>query len=152
MTDIQIIDASLQHTAVVHERVPVGELKAFFARAFGMTMGVMRAQRVAPVGPPFSLYHGMPGETVDVEAGFPVSSPISDAEGVTAGTLPGGKVVEAVHIGPYETLADTYAEVQRWMGEHELTPADEMWECYLSDPQQEPDSAKWRTLVMVPTA
>ncbi|EWT03635.1 AraC family transcriptional regulator [Intrasporangium oryzae NRRL B-24470] len=152
MTDIQIIDAKLQHTAVVRERVPMDELKDFFARAYGMTMGVMRAQRVAPVGPPFGLYHGMPGETVDVEAGFPVSSPITDAEGVTAGTLPGGTVVEAVHIGPYEKLADTYAEVEQWMVEHELTPGDEMWECYLSDPQREPDPATWRTLVMVPTA
>ena len=152
MTDIQIIEAHEQHTAVVREQVPMDALKGFFDRVFGTTMGVIRAQRVAPVGPPFARYHGMPGETVDVEAGFPVSSPVTDADGVVAGTLPGGRVVEAVHVGPYEGLADTYGEVQRWMAERDLTPGRDMWECYLSDPQAEPDPATWRTLVVVPIA
>lgn len=150
MTEIQIVDAPLQHTAVLRERVPMAEMTAFFARAFHETMAAMRAQRVAPVGPPFGKYYGMPTETVDVEAGFPVSAPITDAGDVTAGTLPGGQVVEAVHIGPYEKLADTYAEAQRWMVERELKPGEVMWECYLSDPEAEPDPATWRTLVMIP--
>jgi AraC family transcriptional regulator len=38
------------------------------------------------------------------------------------------------------------------MGEHSLTPSDEMWEVYLSDPQTEPDPATWRTQIFWPVA
>jgi effector-binding domain-containing protein len=152
MSDIQIIEAHEQHTAVVHQRVPVADLPAFFERAYAQVLEVVRTQRIAPVGPPFALYHGLPEETVDIEAGFPVSSPVAAADDVVPGSLPGGEAVEAVHVGPYEKLADTYAEVERWMAEHDLRSGTDMWESYLTDPRSEPDPAHWRTLVVVPTA
>jgi effector-binding domain-containing protein len=152
MTEIRIVDVPEQHTAVVREQVPMGELTAFFGRAFEAALHIVRAQRAVPVGPPFGAYHGPPGETVDVEAGFPVASPIEDAEGVVASTLPGGRVVEAVHVGPYDTMVGTYAEVEAWMADHGLEPGPLMWESYLTDPGDEPDPATWRTLIVWPTA
>ncbi|WP_404391389.1 GyrI-like domain-containing protein [Humibacillus xanthopallidus] len=115
MTEIRIVDVPEQHTAVVREKVPMAELTSFFGRAFEAALHAVRAQRAVPVGPPFGAYHGPPGETVDVEAGFPVASPIEDAQGVVASTLPGGRVVEAVHVGPYDTMVGTYAEIEAWM-------------------------------------
>ena len=151
MTEIRIVDAPEQHTAVVHEQVPMAELKDFFARAFEAAMHAIRTQRAVPVGPPFGTYLGPPGETVDVEAGFPVATPIEDADGVVASTLPGGQVVEAVHIGPYDTMETTYAEIAAWMAAQGLRPGPVMWESYLTDPGNEPDPATWRTLIVWPT-
>ena len=152
MSDIHVIHTAAQHTAVVHAQVPVQDLPAFFQRAYGQVLEAVRAQRAAPVGPPFAMYHGMPGATVDVEAGFPVSAEVPASGEVVPGTLPAGEAVEAVHVGPYDRLADTYADVQAWMAEHHLSSGADMWESYLSDPQSEPDSSRWRTLVVVPTA
>ncbi|HET8988820.1 MAG TPA: GyrI-like domain-containing protein [Humibacillus sp.] len=152
MTEIRIVDVPEQHTAVVHEQVPMAELKDFFARAYEAAMHVIRTQRTVPVGPPFGAYHGPPGETVDIEAGFPVATPIEDAEGVVASTLPGGPAVEAVHVGPYETMVGTYGEVEAWMADRDLRPGPVMWESYLTDPADEPDPATWRTLIVWPTA
>ena len=152
MTEIRIVDLTEQHTAVVRERVPMAELSSFFARAFETTMRAIRAQRVVPVGPPFGAYHGPPGETVDVEAGFPVASPVSDADGVTASSLPGGPAVEALHVGPYDTMTRTYAEIEAWMAEHGTMATSFMWESYLTDPGDEPDPSTWRTLIVWPTA
>ncbi len=56
-------------------------------------------------GPPVALYHGRPGDTVDVEAGFPVAAQVAPDGEVEPGELPGGPAVEMVHEGPYETLA-----------------------------------------------
>lgn len=150
MTEIRLVDHVEQPTAVVHEHVPTADLPAFFHRAFEATARVAAAQGVPVVGPPFGLYHGMPGATVDVEAGFPVARPVTAAEGVTPASLPAGPVAEAVHVGPYETLADTYGEVQRWLAEQGHRPAGLLWEAYLSDPQAEPDPSTWRTQVHVP--
>ncbi|WP_076260202.1 GyrI-like domain-containing protein [Intrasporangium flavum] len=152
MSDIHVVRTTAQHTAVVRAQVPVQDLPAFFERAYGEVLAAVRAHRAVPVGPPFALYHGMPGATVDLEAGFPVSTEVPASGEVVPGTLPAGEAVEAVHVGPYDRLRDTYADVERWMAEHHLTPAAQMWESYLSDPQREPDPAGWRTLVVVPTA
>jgi effector-binding domain-containing protein len=66
--------------------------------------------------------------------------------------LPGGQIVEAVHVGPYDTMALTYADIERFFAAKGLTPGDVMWESYLSDPGTQPDPATWRTLISWPRA
>jgi effector-binding domain-containing protein len=150
MTEITMTEHQPQTTAVVRERVPVKDLPQFFGQALHRAMQAAQAQGRHPVGPPFSLYHGMPTNAVDVEAGFPVDGPISAAHGVTPSELPAGQVVEAMHVGPYDTLPQTYEEVGAYMNERGLSPSSDMWEVYLSDPEREPDPATWRTQVFWP--
>jgi effector-binding domain-containing protein len=87
---------------------------------------------------------------VDVEAGFPVAVPVRSDGTVQAGALPAGRVVQADHLGSYDSLRETYEAIERWMGEHGLEPADEMWEVYLSGPETDSDPASWRTHVVWP--
>ena len=150
MTEIRMSEHPPQTTAAVRERVPVNELPEFFGRALHQAMAAVHEQGRQPQGPPFSLYHGMPTDTVDVEAGFPVDGPITAVDGVTPGSLPGGRVVEATHLGPYDELPQTYEEIIAYMKEQGLTPSSDMWEVYLSDPEQEPDPATWRTQIFWP--
>jgi effector-binding domain-containing protein len=150
MSDIRITEHNEQATAGVRQTVPMTELTEFFGRAFGATMAALEASGIHPAGPPFGKYYGMPAETVDVEAGFPVATAFGGSGDVVAGTLPAGRVVEAVHVGPYDTLETTYAEVQRFMDDKGLTAGPVMWENYLSDPEREPDPATWRTQICWP--
>ena len=150
MTEIRMTEHQAQLTAVVRERVPVKDLPQFFARALHQALEAMQSQGHHPVGPPFSLYHGMPTDAVDVEAGFPVDGLITAVDGVAPGSLPAGRVVEATHVGPYDTLPQTYEEITGYMKEQGLTPSSDMWESYLSDPAQEPDPATWRTQIFWP--
>ena len=113
-------------------------------------MEAMQAQGVQPAAPPFGKYYGTPTAVVDVEAGFPVTAAIQAAGDVIPGSLPAGKVVEALHVGPYDTMESTYAEMQRYLADTGLTPSTVMWECYLSDPETEPDPATWRTQICWP--
>ena len=64
--------------------------------------------------------------------------------------LPGGRAVVLVHTGPFETLRETYAQLQAWMNEQRVQPATGMWECYLTDPVTEPDPARWQTKIVWP--
>ena len=85
-----------------------------------------------------------------MDAGFPVTSAVEASDEVRASVLPAGRAVEATHIGPYDTLAQTYGEMMRWTAEQGLQPGTDMWEQYLTDPETEPDPAKWRTRVLCP--
>lgn len=150
MTTIQITEHDEQLTAGVRERVPMTELTDFFSRAFQDTMAALQAQGVRPAGAPFGKYYGAPGAVVDVEAGFPVASAIAPAGNVVPGRLPAGRLAEATHIGPYDTMTDTYSEMERFFRDAGLTPDPVMWESYLSDPEAEPDPAQWRTMICWP--
>lgn len=150
MTEIRVTMRDSQPTAGVRERVPMDQLTEFFGRAFQQTAALLEAQGVALAGPPFGKYYGMPTDVVDVEAGFPVTSPIEAAGAVISGSLPGGRVVEAIHVGPYDTMESTYGEVQEYLAQSGLTPGAVMWESYLSDPDAEPDPATWRTQICWP--
>lgn len=151
-TGIRLVQRTEQPTAVVREKVPMNGLPEFFDRAYGAVMAAAQQQGVQLAGPPFGRYLGMPTDTVDVEAGFPVSAPFTASAGVVAGTLPACQAFEATHTGPYDTLTTTYDAIQARMKEEGFRPADSMWEYYLSDPATEPDPATWKTLVVWPVA
>lgn len=150
VNEIRVVETEERPTAVLRAQVPVAELPTFFQKAFGVTWEALQAQGLAPTGPPFALYRGMPAATVDVEAGFPVASPAQPAGEVVPSTLPAGRAVEAMHVGPYDTMEETYGQVEQWMVAERLQPGPVMWESYLSDPQAEPDPATWRTLIHWP--
>ncbi|BDZ63459.1 GyrI-like domain-containing protein [Agromyces mangrovi Wang et al. 2018] len=145
MTEITIAERAPQPTAGIRETVPMDQLPEFFGRAFHATMEAMRAQGVAPAGPPFGKYHGVPGATADVEAGVPVAGAFETAGDVVARELPGGMIASALHVGPYDTLGDTYDAIRRHIVDEGRMPGGIMWECYVSDPEEEPDPATWRT-------
>lgn len=150
MTEIRIVDNVEQPTAVLRERVAMSGLSEFFGRAYSTVAAAMGEQGVQVVGPPFALYHGMPTDTIDVEAGFPAASVVAVGDGVEPGVLPAGRAAEAVHVGSYDTLSQTYDEVVRWVQDQGMQLGPDMWEYYLTDPSTEPDPTSWRTRVVCP--
>lgn len=152
MTTFTVKTIEAQPAAAVRAEVPMAELRSVFDRGFHAVMHTVEAQGVAIAGPPFGFYPRMPGDTVAVIVGFPVAAPITSDGRVEPFNLPGGRVVTGTHVGPYETLGQTYEQLMAWTRAEGLTLAEEMWESYLSDPSSEPDPATWRTLIVWPLA
>lgn len=150
MTTFEIVELREQHAAVVRDELPVHELPSLFDRAFHAVQQALVTQHVAIVGPPFGFYPRMPGDTVAVAAGFPVSAPITPAGEVVPLVLPGGRAVQCVHTGPFDALAQTYDALLGWAASQGIELATRMWESYLTDPSVEPDPATWRTLITWP--
>jgi len=154
MTEIspEIVELEPQHAIALRGDVKVADIPAFFERAFVSSAAAAGAAGIEIVGPPFGYYPDMPTETVAIEAGFPVAGPVEPTGDVQALVLPGGRAVVVTHIGPYETMVETYAQLQAWMERENHQPAAGMWESYLSDPHLEPDPAHWRTKIVWPIA
>ncbi len=151
MLTCQIVALTAQPAVVVRGKVPMGELTDFFGRAFGTTMEFLQKQGVGPSGPPFGFYPSAPGDTVEVCAGFPVAMPLEPSGEVEMMELPGGRAATATHVGPYDTLEQTYHALTAWMADEGVAPATAMWESYVSDPALEPPE-HWRTEIVWPIA
>ena len=115
-----------QTTAVVRERVPVQDLPQFFGQALhrGDAGGPGPGQapgRAAVLALPRHANQRrrrrgrLPGGQADQRR------PRRDAE------RPAGQVVEGMHVGPYDTLPQTYEEVGAYMNERGLSPSSDMW-------------------------
>ena len=149
-TEPRVVALEPVTAAVVRETVPMGELTAYFDRAFAAVMEVTTAQGVAVTGPPFAAYHGMPGQSVDISGGFPTASEVTATEGVSAMTLPGGRAVQLVHEGSYDSLEESYERIMTWMEHRGLSRAPLMWETYLTEPTPDGDPSENRTLITWP--
>ena len=117
---------------------------------FGEVYGHIQQSGQAPAGMPFAIYHSMDGNTVDLECGMPVASPMAGTGRIRTGELPAGTVATVTHMGPYEELAQTWSALTEWMGLQDLQPAGAPWEVYVTEPGAEPDQSKWRTDIFFP--
>lgn len=135
--DPQLVTLDPQTVAVLRESVPMDALPEFFSRAYHAVFEAAGNQGAAIIGPPMGIYFGMPTDTVDVAAGFPVDRAVG-GEGIRTETLPGGPVAQVMHVGPYDTMRETYSRLADWLQEQGLTPSSTMWESYLTEP--DPDA------------
>ena len=117
---------------------------------FGEVYGCIKQSGREPTGMPFAVYHSMDGDAIDLECGMPVASPMEGVGRVQAGELPAGTVATVTHMGPYDSLRQTWAALTEWMGSQGLQPAGAPWEVYVTDPGAEPDQSKWRTDIFFP--
>ncbi|HET6990615.1 MAG TPA: GyrI-like domain-containing protein, partial [Bacteroidia bacterium] len=109
-----------------------------------------KKQGLKQAGPVFAVYHKVvnnPDGSMNfvLQAGVPV-----DKEGKTSGRVkywqvPGGKVVKASHYGSYTNMAKTYASIGEWISKNGKITDGPPWESYVTDPMNEPDTAKWLT-------
>jgi len=152
MVRIRIEDVPAQTVAVVRRQVPTVSLPAFFAEAAAAIEAAVLAAGGVVAGPLFGWYHEAPGGGhVDVSAGFAVAGlPVGDLGEVQVLVRPGSLAAVALHVGPYDALADTYRELGVWLDTRQLDPAEEVWEEYLSDPEADPDPATWETRLVRP--
>jgi effector-binding domain-containing protein len=147
--DIESRTLTEQPTAVVRASLPADQIGGWLPGVYQEVMTYLAGAGVAPAGPPFARYD-FHDHTVDVEAGFPVSSPVPGYQRVTPSSLPGGPAAVTVHYGRYEDLTAAYSALAGWLKEHGRDADGPHWEVYYTDPQAEPDPTRWRTDLIVP--
>jgi effector-binding domain-containing protein len=159
--DVVLKEVAPEHLASVRGVYPIAELPEVMGRGFAQIMSALNAEGIQPAGGALSIYHGWTEDTVDVEIAFTIKGVFfpqdagaaarrQDRGGVKASMVPGGRVLFAVHVGPYDQIAAAYGAIQTYAGANGLKLAGKMWERYLTDPAEEPDLSKHVTEVFWP--
>jgi effector-binding domain-containing protein len=143
-------DAAPQHILFVRLRPARHELATAIGEGLGKAFPYSQRAGFAIAGRPFTRYLSMGPGLLEIEVGLPVATAARGEGEVTAGTLPGGPIAVAMHAGSYDTLAETYAALQRWIEANGHRAGGAPWESYISDPADHPDPAEWRTEVYWP--
>ena len=140
-----IVHTDAQLTAIIRRPIPRTEIQNVMGPAMAEVMATLAAQGIAPAGPMFSHHLRMDPAIFDFEVGVPITTPVSPAGRVQAGQLPAATVARTVYHGPYEGLGPAWEEFVAWIAAEGHTPAPDLWECYVSGPESNPDPSAWRT-------
>lgn len=153
-------ELAAQPVLIVRRRVTRSDIAAAIGEALPHIFQHAQARGLALAGHPFTRYVEVGAGLLTIEPGMRVASPLSsggaapaDAGGegtVIEDVLPAGPAAVTVHAGPYETLSDAYAALERWMESTGHRAAGPPWESYITDPAEFPDSKDWRTEVAWP--
>ncbi|MES2921214.1 MAG: GyrI-like domain-containing protein [Verrucomicrobiota bacterium] len=114
-------------TAVIRSRVRPEELATFVPAACGKVWSFVRAAGLPRPGRHVALY---PDARGSAEVGVEVAEPFVGNDRVHCSRLPSGRVVTAVHFGPYNGLGGTHAAIREWCAERGLRGAGICWEIY----------------------
>ncbi len=135
--DIRLATTKEQLVLSVREVVKVPDIPSTMGCMFGEVLAYMQRSSIQPIGPPIAYYHSWSNDRTDLECGFPVAAAKTDGR-IRALTLPAVRAVEAMHVGPYQALMETYTKMDGFMRAHGYEPASYMWEVYLNDPREVP--------------
>ena len=159
-TEPKLDDRTEQPYMGIRTQVPMEEMgSGLIPRLHGEVMSYLKKQDVAPAGAPFIRYWviNMPG-LMDIELGWPVASALPGDGRVAAGSLPAGRYASLIYTGIMNGVAGNAALLD-WGAQQGL--AWDSWssdagdafgaryETFLTDPDDEPDMAKWETEVAI---
>ena len=151
--DISVKEIAPERIVSARGRYRTAQLSLVAPRELARVVTALLAQKAEPIGGAVARYHGWNDETVEVELGYPARGDFASVEGgVVESTLPGGKVVFAKHVGPYDEIATAYQAVMDYAEAEDIRLADTMWERYITDPTCEPDQSKYVTEIYWPVA
>lgn len=150
--DVSITEEPTRLVAIRRATMPVMEQESFYAEAYSAVSAALAEVGIEPAGPPVGWYAGIPGDTVDVGAGFPVvgvePGPLSHDVHVVE--IPGGRALTAVHRGLYTGLPAAWAALEQLRAEAGEPARGDLTEEYLTDPSPDGDPALARTRLVRP--
>ena len=110
--------------------------------ALGRLYGWIGQHEIRAEGMPSIVYFTLPAQSegssafwearAEVDPATPTVEP--DASGVGVQAVEPHTVVSAMHRGPYDTVAETYHELEAWIPEHGYHVVGPPEEVYFSDP------------------
>lgn len=115
---------------------------------YGKIIGYMTSKNIPMVGPPYTIYYSWDNTRPFVfEAGIPVPSSVAGEGEVMATEIAAGDVICAPYYGPYDGSGTLHEKIQLYLAAKHIQYVGYPWEVYLTDPQSEPDTSKWLTMI-----
>ena len=151
MTEFTIRPTTKQHTASIKMTRPVSQIGPAMGEAFPKIYHAVVSAGMEPAGMPLARYFDFGEEETTFECAIPVPSPFTPSGEVEASSVGGDEAVFGIHVGSYESIGQTWAEMMAWVTEQGRAPAGPTWEVYIDDPQEvAPDQLK--TELYIPLA
>ena len=159
ITEPKLEDRNEQRYVGIRTLAAIPELPTVIPQLLGEVFAWLGKQGIAPAGAPFIRYHVINMESkMDIEMGVPVASAVPGDDRVSGGVLPAGRYATLIYTGVMNGLEGNKALIDwarangiawdRWDDENG-DAFRSRYESFLTNPEDEPDQAKWETEVAI---
>lgn len=119
----------------------VKEIGNSYSKAYSEINSFIQKSKLTCIGAPFAIMDKSTNEKYHYTAGMPISESNVKSSGRLKFTKSySGKVLKVIHTGAYSQLEKTYTEILNYIKENKLNQNGKMWEVYVSDPGNTPES------------
>lgn len=140
-----ILQSEQLHAATIRFTIPRNQIQIVMGPAMGEVLSTLKSQGLTASGPLFSHHFRMLPDIWDFEVGVPFVGTLTPAGRVQVSSLPSVKIARTTYRGDYGGLGAAWAELGKWITENGHTPAENLWEFYVSGPDTSSDPAQWET-------
>lgn len=129
----------------------MSEMRDIFDSTFDAMGKLIESGAIAPNGPAFSLHHRLPTDSVTMDVGLPVASPLEEPVVTESGVvlepsvIPAGTIARMSHIGSFDGLPTAWSEFMEAIAAAGKEPQLPFWEVYVTEPTPDMDPATLRT-------
>ena len=159
ITEPKVEERGAQPYVALRTQATMQELDTAIPQGLGEVFAWLAHQGVAPAGVPFVRYLVIDMEALlDIEVGVPVTTALPGDDRICAGMLPAGRYASLVYTGIDLGIQANWA-LLKWGAERGLvwdtwkTEQGDAFgarlESFLTNPDEEPDRARWETEVAI---
>jgi effector-binding domain-containing protein len=135
ISSIEIIDRVPSIALTIRVQTPVSNMPVVIGESYGKMLAYLQKEGRFLSAIPYVAFYNMEMNNLDVEMGFPLSSPLPDSSDMKMKSVPGGKAVMCMYLGPYQEMEPTYNEVMEKIAEMGYEPTYPSYELYYNGPQ-----------------
>ena len=161
-TEPTIDERAEQRSVGIRTQSSIDELPTVIPATLGELYAWMDQRGIAWAGAPFLRFHVIDmAAQMQIELGVPVASEVAGDGRVTPGVLPAGRYASLIYTGAMNAFEGNKTLIE-WAKEQGLEwdrwddPQGDAfasrYESYLTNPEEEPDMAKWETEVAIKLA
>jgi AraC family transcriptional regulator len=123
---------------------------SYYEAAFKATDAALKKAGGSVAGAPVCLVFkwDMSTQQADLGAGFPCQVSGNEFAGLQRVDMPAGKSYQIDYYGNYDGTGAAHSAMEQYLQSKGLTPNYPCFEQFMTDPGQEPDTAKWLTRVV----
>ena len=148
----EIVDVPAQAVARIHLTVPASEIRHHMGPGIQEVYKVLADQDITPAGPWFTHHFKRPSETFDFEICVPVTQAVKPQGRVEPGILRAHRAARTVYRGGYHDLGQGWGEFMSWIEDQKLKTRDDLWEVYVTGPDNAAKAADYETQLNKPLA
>jgi len=145
---IEISEQKVQPVVSIRTTTRLELLPQVIGESYMKIMSYLQELGEQPVFAPFTAYHNLDMQNLDVEMGFPVAKLLPEKGDMKTCELPAGKVVSSMYKGSYSGMEQPYCEMAKWLEENGYTATGVCYEYYFNSPQEVSESELLTKIVM----
>lgn len=122
----------------------------FYANSFGKIMGYMEENGVEMVGHPSGLFYNWTDTLAKMAAGIGINKPVAGNSEIEFMETTERQGLSIDYYGAYDQSGNAHSAMDVYMDANGLELDGACIETYVTDPMEEPDTSKWRTIITYP--